>query len=727
MSQRLILLSLLICWPTILAAKDIKVKAGEHEEFSRLVVYTSRSDRPALTRTAEGFRVTSGNDADRFRTNSVFDMIPRDRIADLTSRDGGGLDIIVNCPCDAVTQTLPGGQFVIDIVDAPERQEPIPSQNGQFGLENPKLDNQPSALHARRGLPIAGVIAGVSDGSEALETLKQPALEGAGDPSHSGPAPVSLRPLTEKSLLEQLARAASQGLLDAPLIPDPPVSDKSESTPRETQPLAAVETPALEFEPPSATDHISIQTSVDRDADRSTSISNAPDNSSVCLPAQSFTIADWGGNDQENLDFATYRDKLTTELDRLDPDIFRSFIQHQIYLTLGAEAQSYLKRYRGILTDDDDLQLMAEIVDTGSAAGHARMATQLTCDGPVALWAVLSQPRLPRDLPINTAAVISEFSILPRHLRTLLGPMAMRKFLAIGDTDTSIEINRITQRGIETSNTDNTLAEAQLSLETGQNSEARDRLTEIVETDDQNAVDAILLLIENHIATQTGIPDRTLELLTSLAHENKASAKGVDLAIAEVRGLIHSARFGDVQAKLRTFDRFPDRNNDRHLQILNEFGMALTNSAADGVFLRNIIGSSMWADADEETRISIADRLLGLGFTAATKDILTNQPTPPGREARVLIAKAVLRDGQAKVALGYLIGLNDAESQKLRETAQLATDQKAARGVPTDRLSHSFIDDPDAEISLEAYETMIQDSKTIRARIEEALQRAPTS
>ncbi|MDE9449700.1 hypothetical protein J3R80_04360 [Aliiroseovarius sp. Z3] len=716
------LFCLLIFFPTILSAKNIAVKSGEHPNFSRLVVYTDLSDKPKLTRSERGFQVTTGNNEDRFRVTGVFDMIPRDRIADLTSAAGGALDIVLDCPCDAMTQTLPGGQFVIDIVDPPEALEPLPIRLGQSVSDDGEKHNQASAQSARRGLPIAVA----SDDDVAPEMLGSPPQNGAIDPASSSPAPTQSLMLNENGLLEQLARAAAQGLVDTPSIPAASPSENKENPPAPTDPPATDEDQAPITIPPPTTDHIRIQTSIDRDIGRSTAPSRVPDTDTACLPAQSFAIATWGGGDSEALDFTTHKTSLTTELDKLDSDTLRSFIQHQIYLTLGAEAQSYLASYGGILQNAEDLQLMAEIVETGTATRYAHMTAQLACDGPVALWAVLSQPRLPRDYPINTAAVISEFSILPRHLRIHLGPMVMRKFLAIGDTDTSIEINRISQRGIETLRTENTLADAQLLLKTGSGREGREQLVKIVESDDQNAVDAVLLLIDNHIETQSGIPDRTLELLSSLAHEHKTSAMGDDLAIAEIRGLIHAARFNEARANMRKFDLFPDREDGRHLQILNEFGLALSESGADGIFLRNTIGQPIWADAEEATRISVANRLLNLGFAAAAKEILVNQPAPPGRAARVLIAKAALSEGQAKVALGYLSGLNDAESQKMREAALVATEQVTTPTTPVALLPNDIAGDPAPEISLEAFEGMINDSKAVRARIQDALQSTDT-
>ncbi|GHE97645.1 hypothetical protein GCM10016455_17700 [Aliiroseovarius zhejiangensis] len=713
---------LLICWPASLSARDITVKAGEHDRFSRLVVYTTPADSPVLTRHADGFRFTSGDRADRFTTQGVFDMIPRDRIQNLTSPGEGVLNIVVACPCDVVTQTLPTGQFVIDIVDTPARPETPSAQTGKSDAERPYPGSVTNARDARRGLPIA-----VRTGTDNPLVLPEPETQEAtkATTSLTVSEATSPLPLNEKDLLTQLARAASQGLVDAP-SPLPPAEVETASQTRRAEP-ATHPPPTARTKPPTPADHIRVQTSVDRDRVNAATSTETFGDGAACLASSTFAIGDWGRGDEGPLDFAVYRASLMTELDRLDPTRFRAYIQHQLHLTFGAEVLSYLDRYRGILPDDADLRLMAEIIETGVTADHARMSTQLACEGSVALWAVLAQPRLPRDQPINTAAVIAAFSSLPRHLRLHLGPMVMRKFLAIGDTDTSMELNRITQRGSDQTANAVTLADAQLKLETGQEPQGRNQLAEIVDADDHDAIDAILLLIENHIATQSGIPERTLELLSSLAHEHGAAGRGSDLAIAEVRALIHMSRFTDARVKLRNFDSFPDRGDDRHVLIVNEFGRALAKSAADSTFLRHVIGQPFWPDASEDTRILIATRLLDLGFASAAKDMLTNQPAPPGRAARVLIARAALQNGQAKVALGYLSGLNGETAQSLRKSALRATGQMTEPDAPTAPPAPVLSDGSGNEISLEAYDKLIEGSKAIRANIDLVLNPAPTS
>ncbi|MCK8465404.1 hypothetical protein MUY35_16210 [Aliiroseovarius sp. S1339] len=707
------------CLPAVLTAKEITVRSGEHADFSRLVVYVDQADTPIFTRTETGFRLTTGNNTDWFRTTGVFDLIPRQRITDLTSPAGGILDIGVQCNCSALTETLPGGQFVIDITDTPPPSNDV---NSQSEVQKADADKAPkpllSAQSARRGLPIA---ADVASGG-LTETRNQPEENYENVKSTSQASAAESHPLTEEKLLRQLARAASQGLVVAPTTPAPPDVDPQPNPqlaerPQQSEPLALPRFP---------NEHIRVQTSVDRDLGRSNGRQAATDTGLACFPVESFAIADWGVGADSPLDFAAHRADLVTEFDKTDPGTFEQFLRHQIYLTLGAEAQTYMNVYDGTLVDDANLRLMADIVETGASADFARMTAQLTCDGPVVLWAVLSHPRLPRNQNINRAAVISEFSVLPRHLRVHLGPMLMRKFLAIGDTETAIEINGIIQRGAQPTDTAHALSEAQLSLATGNKTQARETLAKIVDTDDHNSVEAMLLLVENQIKNRQGIPNRTLELLASLALEHKNTEKGADLAIAEGRVLIHVSRFNEARAKLGDMKNFPDRHNDGHVAILNEFGLALTKSASDGTFLRFTIGQPFWPEASEATRVSMANRLLNLGFPTGAKEILLKQPSAPGREARLLIAKAALADGDAKVALGYLAGLTSPEAQRLRTAALSATGQFAAPAPQSDEMPPSDDNDQNAETSLTAFRALIDGSRENRERIENALKKTPT-
>ena len=718
MRRTFILWCLCVCWPASLTAKEVTVRSGEHAGFSRLVVYTKSTDTPDLIQTETGFRLSLGNTSVKFDISAVFDLIPRTRISALTSQGGGILEITVPCKCDARTEVLPTGQFVIDISDTPLPSAKSSLQDDAQTIaraENHRA--QLSTLLARRGLPIA---IGEAENQQVLP-VRQTNNHPDQDLPATKPAATEPHPLTEQGLLEQLARAASQGLVIAPSIPALPDSEQALAPPLVEQ----TQSQELPTPPQSANDHLRVQTSVDRDFGGSIGTPAAAEDGTPCLPARSFAIADWGDDDERSLDFAAHKTNLLAEFDTLDQQAFKQILQHQIYLTFGAEAQAYMRTFGAGFDDDASLRLMADVMETGSSGDFARMSSQLACEGPVSLWAVLAQPRLPRDQRINTASVISEFSVLPRHLRVHLGPMVMRKFLAIGDTETAIEINGIVQRGVPIQETANALSEAQLSMATGQDTQARDTLTKIVDADDQNSVEAVLLLVASHIENQQGIPDRTLELLASLAHEHRSTERGADLAIAEIRALIHTARFTAAQTKLAGLEQFPDKSNDEHLALLEEFGSELANSGSNATFLRHAIGLPFWSEATEVTRIMLADRLLTLGFAETAKRLLLDQPMPPSREARLLIAKAALALGEVKVAMGYLSGLSSPEAMQLRAAALDEPDEQAISIAEPQDTPQIGDGNQQPETSLEKLRTLIEQSQKARAIVDAALKDAP--
>ncbi|WP_289040494.1 hypothetical protein [uncultured Aliiroseovarius sp.] len=702
---------LLFFWPMTLAADDIRIRSGEHANFSRLVVYVDPANTPHLTRTPNGYRLTLPNTANSFDTSTVFKFIPRTRISALASPASGILDIFVPCNCGAKTELLSGGRFVIDITDTPPSDDKAETEDPPTAAGT---DQTISARVARRGLPIA---------IKTPNDKARPVVLETGD-SHEAKTTTSAlktHPLKEGDLLQKLARAASQGLLTAPSIPA-----SSERNPGPEKLLTGDEELPPGSDPTVSADaHIRVQTAIDRDTGRSPDQPAITKTGESCLSGESFAVANWGTEGTKTLDFAAYQAKLIGEFDKLQPQALTDLVRHLIYLTLGAEARSYLKLHGKGLNDFENMMLMAEILETGSSINFPRMTAQLTCDGPVALWAVLAHPRLPRGIPINTSSVISEFSLLPRHLRQHLGPLVMRKLLTIGDTETAIEINEITQRGVNITDTDHTLSEAKLSIATGETEMGHRALTDIVDADDENAVEAMLTLIDNLIETEAGIPQRTIELLASLAHEYQMSPEGRKLAIAEARSLIYAARFKDAQKKLDQLLGFPDAADKSHLTILNELGEQLTEAASDGVFLRYVIGQDRWNIASEETRTTVANRLLELGFSSAAKDLLVQNSAPPGRRARILIAKGALADGDAKVALGYLAGQTSPEARDLRDAAMIATGQLA----PAIETSVSAVPDEDVTSGsvtpLASYHALIEQSRATRSQVDQALQAVP--
>ncbi len=94
----------------------IQVRSGNHPQFARLVFVYQDRRAWALVPTESGYDLRIDRVAG-YGLSNVFDLIPRDRIADIRAQDDGSVAIDVVCDCHADAVELPGRGLVLDIRD----------------------------------------------------------------------------------------------------------------------------------------------------------------------------------------------------------------------------------------------------------------------------------------------------------------------------------------------------------------------------------------------------------------------------------------------------------------------------------------------------------------------------------------------------------------------------------------------------------------------------------
>ena len=118
-------------------AAAVPLRSGEHRTFSRLV-FADASDRswqisrPAADRVVIAFSA-GAPDLD---VRAVFDLIPRDRIADVETK-GRELSLTLNCDCPVEVFQIPSGHVVIDVRDGNPSASSIPAGTGRTTRTSP--------------------------------------------------------------------------------------------------------------------------------------------------------------------------------------------------------------------------------------------------------------------------------------------------------------------------------------------------------------------------------------------------------------------------------------------------------------------------------------------------------------------------------------------------------------------------------------------------------------
>jgi len=585
------------------------------------------------------------------------------------------------------------------VTAAPEATEAARPEVPGSGL--PAADDT-RASGTRAGLPDDGgprTAARRSDGAgrppvwldPSASPLPAPAIPGARDPGARPGAAAAGRedgpPVrTERDrLLEELARAAAQGLLEADL----PALDRARragagaAAPDEAPAPAPPPVPA-----PSPAGHVRIEaeTSVDRDTRAARRGAGTTAEGRACIDDSELDIASWGGTTDPSAGLAERRGKLLGEFDRPEPASVLGLARYYLYLGFGAEARATLSEFGSGIPAAGTLAALADLIDGQGAGDPGAFAGQASCPGRAALWAVVAEGVPKPPARPDARAVTAAFAELPPHLRRHLGPDLAAEFLEAGDTDTALALRDATLRAPGAGAEAFARFDAALGLAEG-DSAAAAGLAALAGGGDTAAADAYAAYLEGELAAGR-VPDRGSVTAAALAFEIAGTDEGRRLADAALGALLAEGDFeGARQEILRRAgnDGAADReaggaalsavrgHDGRLVDAWRRFADAITRGAPDGEFLRQAFAArEPLAASLPEGAVStaLALRLAGLGFADEALRYLPGEPS--GEPARLALAEVYLETDRPAEAFGTLAGLRGPAAERLRARALLA-------------------------------------------------------
>lgn len=471
---------------------------------------------------------------------------------------------------------------------------------------------------------------------------------------------------TQNALLEQIARAAAQGLIDADLgkIEAGVAGATGQPTPTDAEnPFPSV--------PNTDDSHIKVETGIDMAAALHGPQSGATDDGTACINPALFDIRTWGEPVDDGIDLGAHRSRVVGEFDAPDTEGLTDLVRYYIFLTFGAEARALIKKYPDVVSHPAVLYVMADVMDNDRAAAAPSLEKQMACDGATALWATLAQPELKPGQTINAKAVTLTFSALPKHLRRHLGPQLAEKFLALGDQGTADVIHRAFGRVAEPNDSSTEMVDAEFDIADGQVDLAINRLDTVVANADDNLPEALLRRVNTTLDKGDALPIDTVTLLESLLFEQRGTEIGKELIDANIRARGSVRDFHTAFELLRSAIAENEVTEDRAVELRQIlFGQLATNSA-DASFLRRIIGHmDQVVQMPAENRRPIAKRFLDLSLPGPARQVLDGTGTGvPEKADRLLYAEAALLDEHPDVAIGYLAGLHGEVADALRAQA----------------------------------------------------------
>ena len=642
-------------------AETVSLRAGDHSDFTRVVM--DFKEVPAWTagRTATGYAIAFESEgALVFDSSKVFQKIGRNRIASIQSPLGNQtVNIDLTCDCAAEIFDLKPSRLVIDIRPRPfgawarheaawvgslhsaaafvvediewvaNVEDGLSADGGRFFDEGP-YRLQPPPL-------ILGTFAGTPNLTEKPEPMQ--AADVADSQPSADPNPrkadadltVDKDPVID-AISSQFSRAISQGLVER--TPDPPTINGSggSAIPSNDQ-----------------TQNFRSLTVFDRDAGLSESLSGTVFSGAHCISGQQVQVSLWGdpakAGDLGALRLgAVAEDGSVTDVGRL------KLARYYLALGFGSEARHLAEGLRDSL-DRKIIKAIGDILDNGHSDSQV-FDGQISCQGDAALWALLSKPATYAELPQSTDDILASFSALPRHLRTLLGPLLSERLRQAGEPENArTALNAVTRAGGGSRQQD--LTAARLAL-MGTNAEgARDKLEKLTRGTDFTAAEALLELLLD--AERRGVLPKAswVDDSPSLIRATQGTEVANKLSMAALRGHVPLMRFDALRRSLNT--ELPGLTPESRASIAMLALGRIADIEDESKFVRAEVGFSKMLPSEEISEAATSElvqRLHSLGLSSRALKYLPLKED--SLDARLLMAEVLFSTGSTEQSLDLL-------------------------------------------------------------------------
>jgi len=568
-----------------------RVQSGDHIGFARLVVYFERGQEWSLEKSSTGYRLEAPGLGEGYDTSRVFEMIQRDRIAEVFSTDDV-LTIDLSCNCEATTSELSSGQLVIDFADAPTTDGLGQSETDQATAEpaaEPALEFEQRPQTETPSLPQLD-----------LPTLSsQPTLELPPSPDPETPV-ATTEELTEfrRRLLENLGRSATLSLVDL-----------------------AENGRAEEQEGNQPTRHFS---GGEEFPDR-TRITNAIENAlnggsnrqslrrAACPDPAFFQIADWGSEDGFAAQISDIRRNILGEFDEVDTVQVRDLVRAYLHYGLTDEARHILKQFEEAPKEKHILITLSHLIDGNQESSESLLAPYDHCGGPIVPWRLLDMPQTATINEEQKQMIAAEFTKWPKPLQESLGPQLMQILEQRGLDTTASFLNAILGDGRPAIDKEKTGVSAPLE--------------DIKDGVEEGSPEALANFLRRAIDDELTIETRYVELASAFERETAGTDLSTELHNVRVEALAAQGSISEIirvmEKQLEVKEYPPAIVNAATAHVLS--GSAPEDAAVFSAFLLRL----RLTDALPNERIfQIAEQLLEVGLPNLAKAFLSQRPGP---------------------------------------------------------------------------------------------------
>lgn len=611
------------------AAQTVNVSTGEHSDFTRVVLEFPEPSDWTMGRTADGYELRLPGDARTYDLSTVFDIIKRDRLAAIWADPvTGALHMSIGCACYAMPFEFRPGTVVIDIRNG------APPKGSSFELA---LDGggavavatRPTVRPVKRPKSKTTEVAFVNpalpqqsyDWTAGLLDAEQDGLKATSGDHLSGLAvtkstQLTLEPLRQ-SLIEQLSRGASQGIVEMAKPRKPGTTPSEESN------------PSVEIRLGDAP-NLLVRQKGEQQAPLTAE-------GAKCVEDDKLDVASWAAETPVLEQIGPILSGLTGEFDKPDPEAIKQAIRFYLNLGFGAEAKALLRTFP-IEHEDAAIWIsMARLLD-GEADVDPAFAGMSACDTAAALWSVLSDPQTLAVGQVEKAAILRAFSALPNHLRRQLGPTLVTRFLTMEDFSTAIALRDAVLRGTSAGGPEIELMEAAIERAGGSPSTSAARLESVASEPGPKTAEALMILVTQRAELGQDVSFDQVQALEEYTNEREGSPDYA--AFSHALTLAYGAS-GDFEA---AFDRV-----ETDPEAAPTLWQILGQSGSESALLDIATLNDRQQPPPEATGAAalIAHRMLKLGLFEQAAQWIALAEAPPD----LLSARVALANGNAERAL----------------------------------------------------------------------------
>ncbi|MCL7466476.1 hypothetical protein [Phaeovulum sp. NW3] len=641
-------------------AEQVTVRSGDHETFSRLVFDLPPDVRWEVTQGEDHVEIELDQKDIQLNIENIFYFIPRTRILDVQEEaDRSSIRIEIASGTSANYFSLEDGSLVLDVGTGFEKADKHSKPSWKLGPNIPG------------GGPLAVFTPFYQRPPSSFSSKREKELEIEENMPTSVDANTKFQD-AELNLRYQIARAAAQGLIETDLsISRSPATTNKKKLDANTETLTQLFPNEDQIFPMEA------MTAIDRDNLR---IVGASHLGARCLSDEDLAISTWL-DETPIFDQISYaRGQLLGEFDEPSTDAVEKLAKLYIASGFGAEARALLDSMpvsENMLTT---LKSLAAIVDNDKLPLGADLAEMTDCNTNAAFWGLLASDAPLSEGAVNFAAAKRAFSALPSHLRTHLGPRTIDRFLSLGAIDVADSIRSSLKRVPGALDESVILVDYRFPESTKSDPKAADELITIINSNRESGHEALIYYIETRIKNREPIDDETIQSAAALAYENRGLSQEFHFLRANILGLGSTGRFGMAFSKLQAWPQEFDPM--LRSETVHELFRLLSEVPDDDLFLNEYFPQSQLAisaELPEDLRLSLANRLIDLGFSSTLEDILS-ESIKRSERGRTLLARAAINEGQISEAISYVKEIDSPEGIRLLATAySLGGNHNAAR------------------------------------------------